>query len=56
MINPEIKRILKSHKIGDIGLMYLLAIYHGLDINLIPNTTKNQVNRLDIVDRDLTTR
>lgn len=67
-INPEIKKILKQYNIDeDDGVLYLLAVYHNLDISLkvtdfhthtfaiIPELVRKQVNLTKIVEREYLT-
>ena len=55
--NPEILEILKEFKIGkDEGLLYLLGIYHNLDVEKIaPEEVIKTMNLTKIVDKDYKT-
>lgn len=51
-INPKIKTILRQHNINeDHGLVYLLALYHNLNI-VSPEETTKQINLTKIVERN----
>jgi len=53
-INPDIKKVLQEHKINtSAGVLVLLGIYHGLDIESVcPEEAIKAVNLTHIVDRD----
>lgn len=56
-LNKEIVEILKKHKIDkDRGILCLLGIFHGLDIDTIaPQSIVKAINLTKIVERDYTT-
>lgn len=56
--NPEVLEILREFKIDrDTGLLSLLGIYHGLDIDkIVPEDTVKAINLTHIVDKDYTTK
>ena len=54
MLNKKLLDILEDNRIPDEGVLYLLAIYHNLDVNCINEQIQKKVNLLKIVEREYT--
>ena len=57
-INQEVLEILKEFRIGkDAGILCLLGIYHGLDVDtVVPEEVVKSINLTKIVERDYSTK
>ena len=52
--NPEVLELLRTHHINkDEGLLFLLGVYHNLDVDrLVPEETLKAINLTKIVEKD----